>query len=81
MYSGMHGGETLMPYLPVLLSRAALHRAHLAEVMVERDFINRRIYELITHIAEIDRSISGLRALQIVRRATEKGSGAGGAEY
>jgi hypothetical protein len=60
-------GDALIPYLPVILSRAALLRAHLAEIYQHRMFTKRRIDDILCDIAEVDRRIAGLRVLQILR--------------
>lgn len=61
-------GRNLIPYLPVILSRASLLRAQLAQLITEKEFIKGQIDEAVTRIAEVDRYLYGLRALQLVRQ-------------
>jgi hypothetical protein len=60
--------KNLIPYLPVILSRASLLRAQLAQLITERDFIKGQIDGAVTRIAEVDRYLYGLRALQLMRQ-------------
>ena len=60
--------QNLTPFLPVILSRASLLRAQLAQFITERDFIKGRHDDTVTHIAELDRYLYGVRALQLMRQ-------------
>jgi hypothetical protein len=67
--------KNLVPYLPIILSRASLLRAQLAQVIMERDFVRGQIDMGVTRIAEVDRYLYGLRALQLMRQSTEEHGG------
>ena len=58
--------QNLIPYLPVILSRASLLRAQLAQLIRERDLIKGQIDGAVTRVAEVDRYIYGLRTLQLM---------------
>ena len=60
--------RNLTPYLPVVLSRTSLLRAQLAQLIMERDFTKGHLDEAVTHIAELDRYLKGLRAFQLIRQ-------------
>ena len=60
--------KNLIPYLPVILSWASLLRAQLSQLITERDFIKGQIDGAVTRIAEVDRYLYGLRALQLMRQ-------------
>ena len=60
--------RNLIPYLPVILSRTSLLRAQLAQLIMEKDFIKGQIDIALTHVAEVDRYLYGLRALQVMRQ-------------
>jgi len=61
-------GRNLIPYLPIILSRASLLRAQLAQLITEKDFIKGQIDGALTRVAEVDRYLYGLRALQLMRQ-------------
>ena len=61
-------GRNLIPYLPIILSRASLLQAQLAQLITEKDFIKGQIDGALTRVAEVDRYLYGLRALQLMRQ-------------
>jgi hypothetical protein len=59
--------DAIIPYLPGILSHTALLRAYLAEISQDKIFVQHRIDTILADIAELDRTVAGLRALQIWR--------------
>ena len=67
-------GRNLIPYLPIITSRAALIRASLVERRAEREYLTSRIDSVLRDIGELSRQLDTMEALRVIRAANQERS-------
>jgi hypothetical protein len=65
-------GENLVPFLPIITSRAALLRSVLAEREMELSYVKNQMDSVLTDMAEVHCQMLALGALKAMRLAAEE---------
>ena len=65
-------GRNLIPFLPIITSRAALIRGALLERKSEQVYLRSKIDSVLQDMAELQRQLDTMGALRVIRRAVEQ---------
>ena len=62
-------GRNLVPFLPIITSRAALLRGALAERRAEREYVRSRVDSVLQDMAELQRQLDAMDAFRVIKAA------------